>query len=110
MGELGDELSLPWVPWPTGTASPRVHRGASGPDQGRFRTVVYAGGDPLTRKPRYLRKTAATYRQAEVELTKLLSQVDEDRHPRTNVTIGQVLDMWLEVVELEDTTGQRYGA
>ena len=75
---------------------------------GSFRAVVYAGMDPLTGKPRYLRETAKTYDAAEVALTKLQSQVDEDRHPKTAITVRQAVAQWLEVVKLEDTTRERY--
>ena len=34
---------------------------------GSFQAIVYAGADPLTRKPRYLRETAKTYAAAEVD-------------------------------------------
>jgi hypothetical protein len=47
--------------------------------KGRLRAVVLAGSDRLTGKARYLRKSADTYSQAQVELTKLLSQLDEQR-------------------------------
>jgi integrase len=76
--------------------------------KGRFRASVFAGTDPLTSKPRYLRKSADTYAQAQVELTKLLAQVDEQQQPRSNITVGQVVEKWLEVAELEATTRQRY--
>ncbi len=76
--------------------------------KGRFRAVVFVGTDPLTGKPRYLRKSADTYGQAEVELTKLLRQVDEKKHPRSAITVGALIDKWLEVTELADTTRQRY--
>lgn len=69
---------------------------------------MYAGVDPLTHKPRYLKKSATTEPQAYVELTKLQNQVDEQRHPRSNVTVGQVVEKWLEVAELEDSTRERY--
>ena len=36
--------------------------------------------------------------------TRLLNQVDERRNPRTKATVNQLLDRWLEVVELETTT------
>ena len=75
---------------------------------GSYRAVVYAGTDPLTRKPRYLRKTVETYDAAEKELTKLQSQVDEDKHPKSAITVRQAIDQWFEVVELEDTTRERY--
>lgn len=76
--------------------------------KGKFRAVVFAGTDPLTGKARYLRKSADTYAEAQVELTKLLSQVDEHRHPRSAITVGQVIEKWLDVAELADTTRQRY--
>lgn len=75
---------------------------------GSFRAVVYAGIDPLTRKPRYLKKTAPTSAQAAVELTKLQNQVDEQRHPRSGITVGQAIEKWLEVAELEESTRERY--
>src|SRR6266496_5875423 len=75
---------------------------------GSFRAVVYAGADPLTRKPRYLRETHKSYDAARVALTKLQNQVDEDRHPRTDITVRQALRQWLEVADLADTTRERY--
>jgi integrase len=69
---------------------------------------VYAGVDPLTGKEHYLRKSARTHAQAEIELTKLQSQVDEQRHPRSTITVDQIIEKWLDVTELEDTTRQRY--
>jgi hypothetical protein len=62
----------------------------------------------LTGKERYVRKSAKTYREAGVELTKLQAQVDDHRHPRSAVTVGYIIDRWLEVTQLEDTTRQRY--
>lgn len=49
---------------------------------GSWRAVVYAGVDPLTGKQRQLRDTATTYEAAEIALTKLQRQVDEDRRTR----------------------------
>jgi len=90
-------------------ASPRRSRGhIETRPSGRFRVKVYAGDDPLTGKQNYLTKTTDTYREAEIELTKLLGQVDENKHPRTAVTVSQVVAQWLEVAELADTTRQRY--
>jgi len=39
----------------------------------------------------------------------LQGQVDEDRHPKTDVTVGCAVAQWLEVARLEDTTRERYG-
>ena len=75
---------------------------------GSFRAVVYAGTDPLTGRPRYLRETAKSYAGAEVALTRLQRQVDEDAHPKSALTIGEAVDQWLDVAKLEDTTRDRY--
>jgi hypothetical protein len=70
--------------------------------------VVHAGTDPLTGTPRYLRKSADTPAQAKVELTKLLSSVDEKRHQKSDVTVDEVIEGWLDIAELQDTTRQRH--
>jgi len=75
---------------------------------GNFRAVVSAGVDPLTRKPRYLRETVATYRAAESALAKLRDKVDEDSQPKAAVTVGRAIEQWLEVADLEATTRERY--
>jgi hypothetical protein len=79
----------------------------SGPN-GKYRSVAYASIDPLTRKKRYLKKTVDTSQQAEIELTRLLSQIDERRHPRSAVTAGEVVDRWLDVADLAVKTRRRY--
>ncbi len=71
---------------------------------GSFQAIVYAGTDPLTGKERYLRETATTYDGAEQTLTRLQGQVDEDRHPKTAITVRQAITQWLDVTELEVTT------
>lgn len=75
---------------------------------GSFRAVVYAGIDPLTRKPRYLKETTATYDQAEIVLTRLLGQVDQNRHPKSAVTVSQAIAQWMDTARHEDTTRARY--
>jgi integrase len=52
---------------------------------------VYAGIDPLTRKRRYLVETVASESAANIALTKLQCQVDEDRHPKTAITVRQAI-------------------
>jgi hypothetical protein len=73
---------------------------------GSFRAVVFAGTDPLTHKLRYIRETAKTC--AEVALTRLQRQVDDDAHPKSSLTVGQAVAQWLDVATLEDTTRDRY--
>jgi len=75
---------------------------------GSFQVIVYAGTDPLTRKPRYIRETLKTHGAAEIALTRLQGQVDQNRHPKTDITLGQAISRWLEVTKLEDTTRDRY--
>ncbi len=43
-----------------------------------------------------------------IALTKLQRQIDEDRHPKTAITVRQAITQWLEIAELEDTTRERY--
>jgi integrase len=74
----------------------------------RFRAVVYAGKDPLTGRNRYLRASSDTERGAEVELTRLLNQVDEQRHPRSKILVRQLVEKWFEVEEHEESTRERY--
>jgi hypothetical protein len=75
---------------------------------GSFRAVVYAGRDPPNNKRRYLRETANDYLAAQVALTRLQNQIDEERHPKTNITVGQAIDQWLDVADLSETTRDRY--
>src|SRR4051794_26673927 len=75
---------------------------------GAFRVRVYAGSDPLTGKRHDLTEVVPAGPRAAAEAekvrTRLLNQVDERRNPRTKATLNQLLDRYLEVVELEPTT------
>nr|WP_275404240.1 hypothetical protein [Pseudonocardia acidicola] len=62
----------------------------------------------MTRRPRYLRETVKSYDEAKKALVKLQRQIDEDNHPKSDITVGQAIEQWLEVAELEDTTRERY--
>jgi integrase len=74
---------------------------------GSFQAIVYAGTDPLTGKENYLRETAPTWDEAEVVKTKLLRQVDENKHPKSDLTVRQAIEQWLEVAKHEETTRDR---
>ncbi|MDX6291859.1 MAG: integrase [Kribbellaceae bacterium] len=74
----------------------------------KYRAVVFAGRDPLTGKKRYLKKTSDTEKQAGVELTKLLHQVDQQRQPRSGITVGHLIEKWFEVQEHEESTRKTY--
>jgi integrase len=88
------------------TARQRGHIEERGPSS--FRVSVYAGIDPLTHGRRYLRETVSSRREAEKALTRLQRQVDEKRHPRTKITMGALLDQWMEVSNHDESTEERY--
>lgn len=46
--------------------------------------------------------------EAERIRTRMLSQVDERRNPRTRATVGQLLDKWLEVLDVDPSTRRGY--
>lgn len=79
---------------------------------GALRVKVYAGLDPLTKKRHYLRETVPAGPRAEAAaekaLRRLLHQVDEQRNPRTNATLDQLLDRHLDLLDLEETTQRTY--
>jgi integrase len=79
---------------------------------GAYRVRVYAGLDPLTGKRNYLTEVvppgAKAASEAEKLRTRLLGQVDDRRNPRTKATVNQLLDRYLEVVELEQSTRTTY--
>jgi integrase len=86
----------------------RTRGGVEQLPSGSLRVSVYAGIDPVSKKRHYLVETVpagpSAARDAERARTRLLNQVDERRNPRTKATVNQLLDRWLEVVELETTT------
>jgi tRNA A37 N6-isopentenylltransferase MiaA len=81
---------------------------------GSARVKVYAGIDQLTGKKLWLRETvparptqSETKRDAEKAITRLLNQVDEHRSPRTEATVDELLNRWLEVLDVERKTPPR---
>ncbi|NWJ71520.1 hypothetical protein HX744_13515 [Pseudonocardia sp. ICBG1122] len=75
---------------------------------GSFRAEVFAGIDPLTGKKRKLRETCKTHAEAKKALTKLQRQADENKQPKSSITVGQAVARWLEVAGLQPTTQERY--
>jgi integrase len=76
---------------------------------------VYAGVDPVSGQDVWLRETVKartarreTEREAEKVLTRLLNQVDERRNPRTTATMNQLLDRWVEVIDVARRTRDGY--
>jgi hypothetical protein len=75
---------------------------------GSFQITVYAGIDPLTGKRMYLTDSANTEAAAKKLVTRLCSQVDEQRQGRTRATMSTALDSWLRTHEAESTTLDSY--
>ena len=79
---------------------------------GSLRVKVYAGIDPLSGKRHYLTETVPAgpraLAAAKKARTRLIGQVDEQRNPRTRATVDQLLDRYLDVLDVEDTTRARY--
>jgi hypothetical protein len=57
---------------------------------GSYRVSVYAGTDPLTRRPIRLRATAKTETQARIELGKLLEKARDGRSPEVGMTMALI--------------------
>jgi integrase len=79
---------------------------------GSLRVRVYAGIDALTGKRHYLVETVAAgptaAGEAEMVRRRLVNQVDEQRNPRTKATVNQLMNRYLELLDVEETTRERY--
>ena len=79
---------------------------------GALRVRVYAGMDPISKRRLYLTEIVPAGpkagQEAERVRTRMLSQVDERRSPRTRATLGQLLDKWLEVLDVDPSTRRGY--
>lgn len=79
---------------------------------GSLRVRVYAGVDALSGKRNYLIETVPAGPRAAAEAekvrTRLVNQVDEQRNPRTKATVNQLMDRYLELLDVEETTLERY--
>src|ERR671917_2621855 len=99
----------------TGSARRRTRQRGSIDElpSGALRVRVYSGMDPISKRRMYLTEVVPAGpkagREAERVRTRMLSQVDERRSPRTRATLGQLLDKWLEVVDVDPSTRRGYG-
>lgn len=79
---------------------------------GSLRVKVYAGIDALSGKRLYLSETVSAGPKAEKDAerarVRLLAQLDGQRQPRTRATVDQLLDRYLDVLDVESTTRARY--
>jgi integrase/DNA-binding transcriptional regulator YhcF (GntR family) len=79
---------------------------------GSLRVKVYAGNDPLSGRRHFLSETIPAgpkaVAEAEKARTRLLNQVDEQRNPRTKATVNQLMDRYLDLLDVEVTTRTSY--
>ena len=71
---------------------------------GAFRVSVYAGTDPVTGKERRLRETCPDEVTATAALARLLKEAQGHQAPNRDATFGLVLDKYLEVTDLSEST------
>jgi integrase len=81
---------------------------------GSLRVKVYAGTDPVSGRRHDLTETVppgpTAQRDAQKALTRLLNQLDEQRSPRTRATVNQLMDRYMELIKIEETTRVTYEA
>jgi integrase len=75
---------------------------------GSYRVHVFAGRDPVTGKPRRLRRTVRTETQAASDLAKLLRAAEADRIPDDSATVGLLLDRYLDIADIEASTREAH--
>ena len=75
---------------------------------GSFRVKVYAGTDPVTGKERLLRQTCPDEASAYVALGRLLAEADGRVPVGEPAAVGQALDKYLEVADLELSTREAH--
>jgi integrase len=79
---------------------------------GSLRVKVYAGVDPVSGRRHDLSETIPpgpkAEREAQRAMTRLLNQLDEKRNQRTRATVNQLIDRYLEVLDIEETTRTTY--
>ena len=79
---------------------------------GALRVRVYAGVDPVTGKRHHLTEIVPvgprSAPEAEKVRTRLLGDVDAGRQPRTSATVGQLMQRYLEVIDVEVATRAGY--
>jgi hypothetical protein len=73
---------------------------------GSFRVAVFAGWDPVTRRRLYLRATAKTEQQAQIELGRLLKDASDGRQPESGATVAKLMDEYAAIAEWDIPTRQ----
>ena len=69
---------------------------------------MYSGIDPLTGREIRHRKTVRTEDEAQIALGRLLEDSAAGKRPDSRVTVGELLERYLEVVDVDLSTRQTY--
>lgn len=79
---------------------------------GSLRVRVYAGIDPLTGRENVISKTIPkgpkAQKEAEDERTRIINEVNEQRNPKTKATVNQLMDKYLERLDVKRSTRKGY--
>lgn len=79
---------------------------------GALRVRVYAGVDPVTKRRHTLTEIVpagpGADRRARAARDRLISQIEERRNPRTNATVNQLLERYLEQLDAAPRTKELY--
>ncbi|ONI77079.1 site-specific integrase [Actinosynnema sp. ALI-1.44] len=79
---------------------------------GSLRVKIYAGIDPISDRRHYLTETIPAGPNAADEAEKvrirLINEVNERRNPRTKATVNQLMDRYLELIDVDPNTRQGY--
>jgi integrase len=71
---------------------------------GKFRAVLRAGRDPITKKYLKVTETCDTESQAILARERMLAQVEAESHPDRAATVAVLMARWMDVVDHELST------
>jgi integrase len=73
-----------------------------------YQVVVPVGRDPVTGRYRYAYESARNLDEAKERREEMVGRIADGREPTVKATVGELLDKWLAVAELELTTRVTY--
>ncbi len=75
---------------------------------GSFRLAVFAGRDPVTGKPIYLKETVKREEDVEAVRERLLAKAEAGQHPEADATVEHLIEQYLATADIEPTTRHMY--
>src|SRR5436190_4649686 len=94
-------------------AAVRRRTGSIRERSGSLQVRLFAGYDPVTGKETYLSATISgtddkAWRKADNKPAEFRTQVNKQRYAESSVPLGDALNEWMRVSELEDSTRKTY--